>query len=160
MTLLHLHYLELLKVETMRIGSLKRKSTSAAAEGVSGMLVAPNQNLMHDQTPTKRRRVLTCFECSTLLLSRTEAMEHYTTEHQRSVAAHVKWARGKKSKTIRYWRSENDFMFHCEFCSKAFELPAEIQAHTANLSESSATQHAGHKESMPSWLRKKYKNSD
>src|SRR5258708_14225032 len=108
--------------------------------------------------PSKRRIVLTCFECPTSILSRIEATEHYTTEHQHSVTAHVKWATGKKSKNIHYWRSENDFMFHCIYCNEAFELPAEIQAHTANLSESSATQHAAHKESMPSWLRKRYKN--
>jgi hypothetical protein len=69
----------------------------------------------------------------------------------------VKWAGGKKSKKIIYWRSGDDFKFHCTYCEVALETPADVNQHAMDLSQDSARIHSFHNESMPAWIRQKYK---
>lgn len=147
----------------MSNGSLKRKLTGTVAKEVSpGYACRSKSKILlniTDQT-SRKRSGLPCIECSISLSSKNEALKHYRTEHQQSVTATVKWAKGKKAKNIRYWRSGDDFMFHCQDCGIPFKHPKDIQMHTINLSERSAAQHSAHKESIPAWLRKKYNSED
>jgi hypothetical protein len=114
--------------------------------------------IIRDQASSKRVRVSKCFECGATLASRNEAVDHYTTTHKQSVSATVKWAKGKKSKKIVYWRSGDDFKFHCKYCDIAFETPTNIKQHAMDLSQDSAARHSVHNESMPTWIRQKYKD--